>query len=113
MSQLSSNLTARRKELGLTVEDVQAAINRMGFPVAYSTVAGWFNGSRKVRNMDHLVALCTALQSDLNSMVKGEMEVAEGKIQTAVVRAMQDLDEAQQEMLLALAKSMKPSRGDR
>lgn len=111
MSQLSSNLTARRKELGMTVEDVQVAVNRLGFPVAYSTVAGWLNGSREVGKMDHLVALCAALQTDLDSMAKGEIAVAEGKVETAVVRALRDLDPAQQEILLALAKSMKPGRG--
>lgn len=108
MSQLSDNLTAQRDRLGMSVSDVHAALNRKGFPVAFSTVAGWFNGSRGVRKMEHLKALCAVLQTDLNTLAGDEVEVAEGRIEASVVREMRDLDETQREAVLAIVKSMKP-----
>jgi transcriptional regulator with XRE-family HTH domain len=108
MSQLSDNLTARRESLGLSVTDVHSALNRAGFPVAFSTVAGWFNGSRGVRKMEHLKALCAVLQTDLNTLAGDEVEVAEGKVEASVVREMRELSETQREAVLALVRSMKP-----
>src|SRR3546814_20577758 len=58
MSRLSDNLTARRKQLGLTVPQVHAALQLMGVDVAKPTVYGWFNGNRGFQNMDHLEAVC-------------------------------------------------------
>jgi transcriptional regulator with XRE-family HTH domain len=107
MSQLSDNLTSRREELKLSVPKVHAALNRLGYDVAASTVAGWFNGSRGVRKMEHLKALCVVLQSDLNTLAGDEVEIAEGKVEAAVVRELRDLTPAQREAILALARSMK------
>jgi transcriptional regulator with XRE-family HTH domain len=107
MSLLSDNLTLRRESLGLSVTDVHQALNRAGFPVAFSTVAGWFNGSRGVRKMEHLKALCAVLQTDLNTLAGDEVEVAEGKVEASVVREMRDLSETQREAVLALVRSMK------
>ncbi|MFT3806080.1 hypothetical protein [Arenimonas sp.] len=107
MSQLSDNLTNRRDELKMRVEDVLVALNKMGHDVAYSTVAGWFNGSRGVRKMEHLKALCIILQTDLNSLAGDEIEIAEGKVESAVVRELRDVSPAQREAVLALIRSMK------
>jgi transcriptional regulator with XRE-family HTH domain len=109
MSLLSSNLTARRESLGLDVKQVHQALNRRGVDVAYSTVAGWFNGNRGVRNMEHLKALCAVLETDLNSLVSGEMEVVEDALRISVVREMDSLTEAQREAVLALVRSMRGS----
>jgi transcriptional regulator with XRE-family HTH domain len=108
MSQLSDNLNLQRDRLGLSVTEVHAALNRKGYPVAFSTVAGWFNGSRGVRKMEHLKALCAVLQTDLNTLAGDEVELAEGKVEASVVRAMRDLSEAQREAVLAIIRSMKP-----
>jgi transcriptional regulator with XRE-family HTH domain len=108
MSLLSSNLTARRESLGLDVKEVHAALNRRGVDVAYSTVAGWFNGNRGVRNMDHLRALCAVLETDLNALVGGgEMEVVEDALRVSVVREMDALSQTQREAVLALVRSMR------
>lgn len=107
MSQLSDNLTARRDKLGMSVPEVHAAMNRMGFDVAFSTVAGWFNGNRGVRKMEHLKALCVVLQTDLNSLGSDEIEFADGKVEASVIRELRDLTPAQQEAVLALVRSMK------
>lgn len=107
MSQLSLNLTARRESLGLTVPDVHAQLNRRGFPVAFSTVAGWFNGSRGVRKMEHLKALCAILQTDLNTLTGDDIEVAEGPIDATVVRELRDLSQVQREAVLAVIRTMR------
>lgn len=107
MSQLSRNLTALRKGLGLTVQDVQEALNRKGMPVAYSTVAGWFNGSRGVRAMEHLRALCEVLQTDMNGLTGDDAEVTDGPVETMVVRDLRQLSEGQQEAVLALIRTMR------
>lgn len=107
MSQLARNLTARRKALGLTVPDVHVALNRSGHPVAFSTVAGWFNGARGVRSMVHLKALCAVLQTDLDTLTADSIEVSEGPIAASIAREAKELPPAQQETLLALIRSMK------
>lgn len=107
MTQLSDNLTARRDRLGMTVPEVHAAMNRLGFDVAFSTVAGWFNGNRGVRNMEHLKALCVVLQTDLNTLAGDEIEIADGKVEATVVRELREITPAQREAVLALIRSMK------
>lgn len=107
MSQLSDNLTARRESLGLSVPDVHAALNRKGFSVAFSTVAGWFNGSRGVRKMEHLLALCSVLQTDLNALGGSEIELSEGAVNASIARESKDLPDAKKELVLALIRSLK------
>lgn len=61
--------------------------------------------------MDHLRALCAILQTDLNKMVGGEIEVMEGAVDVAIARAARDLTDAQKELLLALARSLNSGAG--
>ena len=42
MSQFKANIRSRMEELGLTPTAIHAELNARGYPVAYSTVAGWF-----------------------------------------------------------------------
>lgn len=107
MSLLSNNLTAQRESLGLTVPAVHQELNRRGVPVAFSTVAGWFNGNRGIRNMDHLKALCDVLKTDMDSMTKGEIELSEESLEIQLVREVRHLSPSQQEMIVALARSMR------
>lgn len=107
MSRLSTNLTYRREALGLNVPQVHAALSTRGVDVAFSTVAGWFNGSRGVRKMEHLKALCAVLQTDLNALTGDEVEVSEGPIDATIAREVRDLPAAQKEAVLALVRSMK------
>lgn len=107
MSLLSANLTARREELGLTVPEVHARLNRNGTSVAFSTVAGWFNGSRGVRKMEHLKALCAVLETDLNRLTGDEVELAEGPLDSTIARELKELTEAQREAVLALVRTMR------
>lgn len=109
MSRLSDNLTTRRESLGMDVTEVHTALVRAGFDVAYSTVAGWFNGSRGVRSVKHLRGLCDILQTDLNALMSGdEIEIVEGEVRVIAAREMKQLTDAQQEAVLAIIRSMKP-----
>ena len=107
MSQLSDNLTARREHLKMKVPQVHAALNARGFDVAFSTVAGWFNGSRGVRSMEHLKALCAILQTDLNSLTGDDVVIVEDALGVSVAREMESLNPTQREAVLALVRSMK------
>ena len=107
MSLLSDNLTARRIDRGLSGPQVHQELNRRGFPVAFTTVAGWFNGRRGVRKMEHLKALCAVLQTDLNTLTGDEIEVAEGPVPASIVRELADLSPVQKEAVLATIRAMK------
>lgn len=107
MSRLSDNLTARRDALGLTVPQVHTALTRAGIDVAESTVYGWFNGSRGVRKMEHLRALCAVLETDLNAMLGDEIEVSEGPLEAKIARELKTLQPAQREAVLALIRTMR------
>lgn len=108
MSKFSANLTARRESLGLSVPQVHQELNRRGVPVAFSTVAGWFNGSRGERwKVDELRALLEVLQTDLETISDGEVELVEGAVKTTIAREVAHLSPAQQQAVLALIKSMR------
>jgi len=107
MSAISSNLTARRDGLGLTVPQVHAALTLRGIQVAESTVYGWFNGSRGVRSMEHLKALCEVLQTDLNTITGDEIRIAEGPVPVSIVRELEGLSQTQKEAVLATIRAMK------
>lgn len=107
MNKVSANLTKRRDSLGMKVDDVVAELAARGINRAYSTVAAWFNGTRGSRwDMDELKALLDVLQTDLDSITEGQVELVEEKIPAATARAMRGLTEAQQQAILAMVKSM-------
>jgi hypothetical protein len=109
LSRFCENLNAQRDKLGLRIEDVTAELNRRGFSVSYSTVAGWFNGSRGTRwKVDELRTLLDILQTDLDAMA-GEAELVEEPIPAATAKEMRALTLAQQQAILAMVKSMKHS----
>ena len=56
--------------------------------------------------MEHLRALCTILQTDMNALVGDEAEVVEGPVQTTIAREVAKLDEVQQQLVLALVRSL-------
>lgn len=107
MKLLARNLKARRDALGMTVPQVQQALLLKGVDVAPSTVFGWFNGSRGIRKMEHLKALCAVLQTTINEMSADEIEVVEGPVPATIARETAELDEASQQLVLALVRSLK------
>lgn len=108
MSTFHGNLTKRRDDLGMTVDDVVAELGRRGFVLAYSTVAGWFNENRGKRwKVDELRALLDVLQTDLESMGSGEAELVEEPVPAATAREMRRLSPEQQQAILAMVRSMR------
>lgn len=108
MTSFLDNLVARRKALGLTVEDVAAALNRRGMDVASSTVASWFNGNRGTRwKVDELRALLDVLQTDLQAMAGEGAELVEAAVPAATAREMRDLSVEQQQAILTMVRSMR------
>lgn len=112
MSKISANLTARRDALGLKNDDVLAELSRRGIERAYSTVASWFNGTRGSRwDMDELKALLDILQTDLDSITEGQVELVEEKLPAATAREMRGLTEEQQQAVLAMVRVMRGGTG--
>jgi transcriptional regulator with XRE-family HTH domain len=108
MSKISENLTARRDALGMTNEDVVAELAKRGIDRAYSTVTSWFNGTRGSRwNMEELKALLDVLQTDLDTITQGEVELIEERVPAITAREMRDLSEEQQQAVLAIVRSMR------
>lgn len=111
MSQFQLNLKHRRESLGLKVEDVADELNRRGFDLHYSTVAGWLNGSRGGRwKVEELYALLDILQTDLKAMAGNEAELVEEAVPAMTARAMRELDATQQQAILAMVQSMKGNK---
>ena len=101
-----ANLQTRLVELGLSVKMVHAEMNRRGFDVKYSTVAGWLNGSRGIREMQHLRAICDILQRDLDALSDGQMALAEQPVDVAITRGAKVLPDDKKELVLALIRSL-------
>jgi hypothetical protein len=109
VSKFTDNLNARREALGLDVKEVAAELNRRGVHAAYPTVAGWFNGSRGERwKVDELRALLDVLQTDLKAITEGDVAMVEGPMRVAIAQETAALTDQQQELVLALVRSMKP-----
>lgn len=107
LSQFVFNLNTQRDRLGLEVKDVAAELNRRGFPVAYPTVAGWFNGNRGGRwKVDELYAVLGILKTTLEEMKADEAELIEKPIPAMTARKMENLTAEQQQSILALVESM-------
>ena len=106
MSQFAHKLNRHRERLDMTVPEVHRALLALGVDVAESTVYGWFNGSRGVRKMEHLRALCTVLQTDLNELTSDDIAVTQGPLPATIAREAAMLAPAQQELVLALVRSL-------
>lgn len=111
MTSFQSNLAKRRDDLKMTVESVMAEMHSRGFSVKYSTVAGWFNGTRGSRwKVKELRALLDILQTDLETMEAGEAELVEEPVPAATAREMRRLPPEQQQAVLAMVKSMQSAK---
>ena len=108
MSALSDNLSKRRAELKLSVPDVTASLQRKGIEVAYSTVAAWFNGGRKPKDMEHLKALCAILDTSISEMAGEDPEFAQNAFEAKLLEETRGLDPVQREAIMAIIASMRP-----
>lgn len=108
MSSFSHNLNTQRDRLQLTVEAVVSEMAKRGHNLAYSTVAGWFNGQRGARwKVDELKALLEVLETDLESMTAGEVELVDEPVTAATAREMRNLTPEQQQAVLAMVRTMR------
>jgi hypothetical protein len=57
--------------------------------------------------MDELRALLDILQTDLDSITEGQVELVEEKLPAATAREMLSLSDEQQQLVLAMVRSMK------
>lgn len=102
MSRLSDNLNSKRQALDLTYEQVWERLQAYPWPAgikppSLAVVGHWFNGGRRPRKMEHLLAVCAVLGMTLDE--------AAGN---ATVEARTDEEQVWLEALRAL-----PSGGDR
>ena len=113
-----SRINARRLEKGLTVEQVYDQILRYRWqpgvrPPALPSVGHWFNGTRRPRNMDHMRALCDALDMSLDEAMGKAPKQAQTEVEQRMLSILRDLDPAQAEALLMTGEVMRTHRGPR
>jgi transcriptional regulator with XRE-family HTH domain len=112
MATFNTNINARRLALGLTYEDVWSRMSDRKYsegvdPPSISAVGNWFNGQRRPRHMEHLLALCDVLQISIEDAA-GSDGLPVTDTQAALLQAVHGLSDAQIQALLALAHTMKP-----
>ena len=73
---LSQTLNRRRLDLGLTYEDVQARLEKLGVDVSNSAVGHWFTGFREPKTLNVLEKLCEALETSLPQLLTEHVEYA-------------------------------------
>lgn len=115
----SENINSRRIELGLTYEDVFDALQGRDWPEGTSApslavVGHWFNGTRRPRDMHHLVALCDALRMSVDEAVRGDPMEATTAVEAAVLAKLRALSPEQQEAVLAMTETLvRAYKGDK
>ena len=111
MTEFTDRLDQRRKELGLTVQDVVSALQLSGLDISYQAVASWFNGGRGERwEPETLLMLLDLLQTDLRTVVGGGVSVVpdlSNPIYNAAAREIGSLSEPQQAALLTLLRTLR------
>ena len=111
MTEFTERLNNRRKELGLSVQDVVAALQLQGVDLTYQAVAAWFNGGRGERwSPEVLHIVLELLQTDLPTTVGNKPTAApdfSSPIYNAVARELASLSPQQQAALLSLIKSFR------
>lgn len=114
MRQFHEIITERRRELGLTVEQVHERLERILLaagkkPPAVVSVGHWFNGTRKrPRDMDHLRALCDALDMQLGAAMGEESVHAATDLEQVILKKARGLSTTDQEMLIAFMERLGP-----
>lgn len=57
--------------------------------------------------MEHLQALCKVLQTDLNTITGGDIEISDNQVEAQILRDLRGVSPEQREIVLALVRSMK------
>lgn len=111
MSDFADKINNRRKELGLSYEDVYARVLQHKWspnvkPPSESTVGNWLGGLRRPRHMEHLTALCEALNLSLDEAVKDQEPEPLTAVETSLLRVVRELSDEQAQAVLAIASTM-------
>ena len=112
MSQLSTNINARRQELGLTYEQVWEALLKYPWPdgikpPSLAVVGHWFNGGRRPREMAHLKGLCEVLGMTLDEAARGPSDEARTDEEQAWLRLFRELKSGEdREYLIGLGTQL-------
>lgn len=110
MNELAANLDGRRKELGLDVRDVWAELNRRGVDVEYTTVAGWFNGSRGKRwIVEELFEVLDILKMSLREAV-GKGEFIDNAEELEIYATLRKMPAADKQLWLAMGHALTERR---
>lgn len=104
-------IDAQRETLGLSVADVHRAIQRVGVRVGYGTVAHWFTGERRPRDMKHLRALCKVLRISVDEATGGEPNVAATGEEAVWLESFRTMDDEQQKAALLFIQAMRQAKG--
>lgn len=110
MKSFTTTINQRRRDLGLTQEEVHARLVARTWTTgveapSFSTVGNWFSGQRRPRHMEHLTALCEVLGLSVDEATRGE-DAPLTAVESALLQQARKLNDAQQQALLAIASSM-------
>lgn len=109
---LHRTLNERRKQIGLTYEDVHDRLQRWKWSdtvraPSLAVVGHWFNGTRRPRNMEHLRALCGVLDISIDEATGGQPHTAATAIEQALLAEARTLDDESIQLLIAMARRLK------
>jgi transcriptional regulator with XRE-family HTH domain len=107
MRQFHEIIDERRRDLDLTVEQVQERLEKRLLAKgkkspAPSTVGHWFNGTRKrPRNMEHLRELCEVLDLQVGEAFGDKPLEAKTELEQAILKKARPLSPTDQELVIA------------
>lgn len=112
MRQFHEIIDQRRRDLGLTVEDVFERLEHHSWPrgtkaPALATVGHWFNGTRKrPRDMNHVRAICKVLDIDIAEAFGEDSLKAETDVEQVMLKKLRKLSADDQEIAMTLIESL-------
>jgi hypothetical protein len=104
-----------RKDRGWTNEELHEALERYPWPPdvqppALATVGHWCNGTRRPRNMEHLIAMCVTLGLSLDDVIVQNEDEAKTAVEQRIIRGVRELSPEWQEYVLATVEMAKKQR---
>lgn len=112
MRQFHEIIDQRRRDLGLTVEDVFEKLERYSWPrgtkaPALATVGHWFNGTRKrPRDMNHVRAICSVLDLEIGEAFGEDSLQAETDVEQIMLKKLRKLSPEDQELAMTLIEGL-------
>lgn len=111
MRQLHEIIEAQRVAKGLSVATIHRELGIAGIRVGYGTVAHWFTGERRPRDMQHLRELCRILGISIDQATGGDpMTPATGE-EAVWLDSFRKMTDEQQKAALLFIQSMKARDG--